>query len=94
MEEKIIFEINEIVEIYELNEFFICSCIENEWIKPCDAGRDLLDNEDIARMLLIRDLKEDFDVNDESVPIILHLIDQIHWLQSQLTHYIKTTGRK
>lgn len=36
------------------------------------------DMEDIARMLLIRDLKEDFGVNDESIPVILYLIDQLH----------------
>ncbi len=90
MKDKNIYEITEIVELYELNEIFIYDCIEKEWIIPHDAEEAHLDKEDIARILLIKDLKEIFGVNDESIPIILHLIDQIHWLKSRLTHYMKS----
>lgn len=86
---KITYEITEIIELYEVNEIFIYDCIEREWIIPIDTKRKLLDGEDIARLLLIKDLKEDFGVNDESIPIILHLIDQLHWSQAQIKHYLK-----
>jgi hypothetical protein len=91
MEYKITYEITEIIELYKVNEFFIYDCIEREWIIPIDTRKKLLDREDIARILLIRDLKEDFGVNNESIPIILHLIDQLHWSQVQLKHYIEKT---
>jgi chaperone modulatory protein CbpM len=90
MKEKNIYEITEVIELYELNEVFICDCIDKEWIKPHDCNEKLLDKEDIARILLIKDLKEIFAVNDESIPVILHLIDQLHWLKSRLTHYMES----
>lgn len=76
--------IHEIIQSYELSETFIVECIQSEWIVPCDCEKNLLDDEDIARLMLIRDLKRDFGVNDESVPIILHLVDQIHALQARV----------
>jgi len=92
MKYKLTYEITKIIELYEVNEIFICDCIEKKWIIPIDAEKIFLDKEDITRILLIRDLKNDFGVNDESIPIILHLIDQLHWTQSQLKHYIGLLG--
>jgi chaperone modulatory protein CbpM len=89
---KITYEVTEIIEIYKLNEIFIYDCIEREWIIPVDLNKMLLDDEDIGRILLIKDLKEDFGVNDEGVPIILHLIDQLHWSQSKFKQFIKKSG--
>lgn len=92
MKDKNIYEITEIIELYQLNEVFVCDCIEREWIIPTNTEQRLLDKEDIARILLIKDLKEVFGVNDESIPVILHLIDQIHVLKSRLSHYMESTG--
>ncbi len=89
MESKKIFEIKEIIEQYEVNEIFIINCIEREWILPVDIKKALLDSEDISRILLIKDLKEIFGVNDEAIPIILYLIDQLHWSYAQIKHYIE-----
>ncbi len=89
MKEKNIYEVTEIIELYQLDEIFIYECIEREWIIPSNIEETLLDQEDVARILLIKDLKEEFGVNDESIPIILHLIDQIHWLKSRLSQYMK-----
>lgn len=86
------YEITEIIEVYHVKEIFIYDCIEKEWIVPVDAEKKSLDMEDITRILLIRDLKEDFGVNDESIPIILHLIDQLNWSQAQIKHYIEILG--
>ena len=90
MKDKNAYAITEIIELYQLNEIFIYECIEREWIIPSNTEEKLLDREDVSRILLIKDLKEDFGVNDESIPIILHLIDQIHWLKSRLSHYMKS----
>ena len=47
-----------------------------------DAENLLLDDEDIARARLICELQRDLGVNDESIPIILHLIDQLNRIRS------------
>lgn len=66
----------EIVEMY----------IQQEWIVPQDKGEQNFDQEDLARMILIRDLKQEMGVNDEAIPIVLHLIDQLHLLRRRLRH--------
>ena len=40
--------------------------------------RKRVDEEDLARICLIKQIQEEFGVNDESIPIILHLIDQVN----------------
>ncbi len=91
---KATYEITEIIELYEVNEFFISDCIGKNWIIPIDSKGKILDKEDIARILLIKDLKEDFGANDESIPIILHLVDQLHWSQMQIKHYMELLETK
>jgi chaperone modulatory protein CbpM len=58
--------------------------IEAGWLLPRDTreGRYFSDV-DIARARLIRDLRE-LGVNDDAVPVILHLIDQLHGLRRVL----------
>lgn len=65
----------------------ILEFISAEWIKPTDPIKLILDEEDIARIQLIWDLKRELGVNDESVPIILHLIDELNHLQLELKRY-------
>lgn len=52
--------------------------ISFEWIVPADWQNQVLDEEDIARARLIWQLQQELGVNDEAVPIILHLIDQLN----------------
>jgi chaperone modulatory protein CbpM len=59
--------------------------IEAEWLMPLSSGKALVFSEaDLARARLIRDLKQDFGVNDEGVAIVLHLLDQLHGLRCLL----------
>lgn len=60
-------------------EYFISS----EWVSLADPGERMLDEEDIARVRLIVELQDRFGVNDEAIPIILNLIDQIHCIQGK-----------
>ncbi|MBC7711897.1 MAG: hypothetical protein H7177_01060 [Rhizobacter sp.] len=58
----------------------IVQFIQEEWIHPIDSETGMLDEEDVRRILLITDLREKFGVNDESVPVILHLVDQLNFI--------------
>jgi chaperone modulatory protein CbpM len=52
------------------------------WLVPPQTDPELLFADvDLARVQLIRDLREDFGVNDEGVSVILHLVDQMHGLR-------------
>jgi chaperone modulatory protein CbpM len=76
--------------IMEAREFTLHARISNEildawleagWIAPYrnDKGTDYSDV-DLARAHLIGDLKH-LGINDEGVPVILDLVDQIHGLR-------------
>ena len=55
------------------------------WLIPPQTEPELMFNDvDLARAQLIRDLCEDFGVNDEGVSVILHLIDQMHGLRGSM----------
>jgi chaperone modulatory protein CbpM len=56
--------------------------IETGWLRPHGAAPELEFSEiDVARARLIGDLRRDLGVNDEAVPVVLDLIDQIHGLR-------------
>jgi chaperone modulatory protein CbpM len=52
------------------------------WLVPPQTEPELAFSDvDLARAQLIRDLREDFGVNDEGVAVILHLLDQMHGMR-------------
>jgi chaperone modulatory protein CbpM len=58
--------------------------IQEEWVYPIDQDASFFDDEDIARIKLIWELRTEFGVNDESMPIILHLLDQLNRMHLEL----------
>lgn len=63
---------------------FILQCIRAHWIHPAGAPEAELDEEDLARLRLIQELKEVFGANDEAISLILHLLDQVYALRALL----------
>ena len=58
--------------------------IEAGWLVPPQTEPEpMFADVDLARAQLIRDLREDFGVNDEGVAVILHLLDQMHGLRAE-----------
>jgi chaperone modulatory protein CbpM len=52
------------------------------WLAPLRrAGAHEFSEVDVARAWLIRDLQQDLGVNDEGIPVILDLLDQMHGLR-------------
>jgi chaperone modulatory protein CbpM len=92
--EKLKYRFTEITQITGIENDEFLTYLQNEWIIPADSSDDkeiIFDEEDRARAALIRELKEDFDVNDQSVPVILHLIDEIHSIRKKVSAHIKGT---
>lgn len=56
--------------------------IESGWLMPIEA--DAFSDADLARARLICDLQRGLGCNDEAVPIILHLLDQMHGLRRMI----------
>ena len=79
---KVTFTLLEASEVTGLDQLVIGTWVSREWILPATA--DVLDQEDIARLRLIHELQHDFGSNDEAIPLILHLVDQLCYFQEQL----------
>jgi chaperone modulatory protein CbpM len=58
--------------------------LEQRWLIPQQTSGTDFSDMDVARARLIRDLKDDFGVNDAGVDVILHLLDQLHGLRRAL----------
>lgn len=56
--------------------------LEAGWL--ASPGADDFSDVDLARARLICDLTRSLGVNDEAVPIILHLLDQVHGLRRMI----------
>jgi chaperone modulatory protein CbpM len=77
---KIYFELHEVSSIYNLTTEVIEHFVVMSWIVPHDPEKNVFDKEDIARIQLIYDLRENLGVNDEAVSVILHLVDQLNFI--------------
>lgn len=59
--------------------------IEARWLIPREGGTAPLFSEaDLARVRLIRDLMRDLGINEDAVPVVLDLVDQVHGLRRAL----------
>lgn len=75
------YKIEDICQLLEVNENTIFDFIQNQWLNISSPETNEFDQEDITRARLILELIETFEVNEEAVPIILHLVDQLHQLR-------------
>ncbi len=75
--------IDEVSQLCGIESTTIIHFIEEEWLNPIDRETKMLDEEDVCRILLIHDLRERFGVNEEGIPVILHLVDQLNYIIHQ-----------
>lgn len=76
-----IIRLEEACDLFGINREVIIHFVEEEWLRPLNVEALELDEEDIARIRLIRELTEDFGVNEEGLSIILQLLDQLNRIQ-------------
>jgi chaperone modulatory protein CbpM len=59
--------------------------VENRWVLAERQGGDWLFREvDVARIELIREIRHDCAIDDEALPLVLELLDQVYGLRRQL----------
>jgi chaperone modulatory protein CbpM len=59
--------------------------VENRWVLPERRGETWLFHEvDVARVELILEIRHEFAIDDEALPVVLGLLDQIYGLRRQL----------
>ena len=58
--------------------------VRQGWIRPAARTEQGFSEADMARAALIRDLEDKLGFDEDQVPVLLNLIDQIHGLRAEL----------
>ena len=59
--------------------------VQNRWVLPeSRAGTWVFHEVDVARVELIFEIRRDFAVDDEAMPLVLSLLDQVYSLRRQM----------
>ncbi|WP_142847396.1 chaperone modulator CbpM [Telmatospirillum sp. J64-1] len=75
----------EVLVTFSLERADLTLWVEQSWVKPTRQEDDwFFDESDVARLQLICELKRDMAVNDEAVPVILSLLDQLYAARTSL----------
>lgn len=71
-------------------------CVQRGWITPTAGGGAQAGflQVDVARLRLIRELRQDLEVDDETVPVILSLIDQLHTTRAELKRMAQAVAQE
>ena len=79
------FTLAEVVADTEVAETEIVAWVEQHWVLPVEEeGRWVFDEADVARISLIAELRNDLAINDEAMPVVLRLLDQLYSLRAAL----------
>jgi len=74
-----------ITRIDGLDQDDLARWITNKWVRPdVEHGHYVFQDIDIARVHLIYELREDMDVNEAALPVVLSLLDQLYDLRRHL----------
>jgi chaperone modulatory protein CbpM len=80
-----VWTIQQVVAEMEVSEGEVTRWIEQSWILPVEEdGEVLFDDVDRARIKLIVELRRDLEVNEEAIPVVLRLLDQVYGLRRTL----------
>ena len=61
--------------------------IAQEWVRPRhEAGEPAFEEIDVARVRLIVELRDELEVGEPAIPVVLSLLDQLHAAHGRLSH--------
>ena len=63
----------------------VVAWVKNRWVLPERRGRTWIFYEvDVARVELILEIRQEFAIDEEALPLVLGLLDQVYDLRRQL----------
>lgn len=74
-----------LVRLKGLDRRELARWVENRWVLPERRGQTWVFHEvDVARVQLILEIRHEFAIDDEALPLVLGLLDQVYDLRRQL----------
>ena len=84
-----------LLRIADLERGELLHWVENRWVLPERRGESWLFHEvDIARVELIVEIRREFAVDDEALPLVLGLLDQVYHLRRQMRRLSDALARQ
>jgi len=86
----------EVIALFaDLDSGELTSWVERGWVRPDAAGEAWEFHEiDVARVQLIRDLRQGMDVGEDTVGLMLPLLDQVYELRGQVRRLLTAIERQ
>jgi chaperone modulatory protein CbpM len=86
----------EVVALFaDLDSGELITWVERGWVRPDESGEDWEFQEiDVARVQLIHDLRRDMEVTEETVAMMLPLLDQLYELRGQMRRLLGALERQ
>jgi chaperone modulatory protein CbpM len=76
-----------------LTEDALAGFMRHDWVRPARTqGEPIFSDADIARIRLILDLRATLEVQEDTVPIVLSLLDQLYATRRQLRLVLDQAG--
>lgn len=67
--------------------------IAQDWVRPDrDDGNFLFHEIDVARVRLIHELSDELAVNDEALPVVLSLLDQLYETRRRMRDIVRAVA--
>jgi chaperone modulatory protein CbpM len=74
----------------DLREAELLTWVERGWVRPEGSEPNWMFQEiDIARVRLIHDFRHTMDVQEETIPLVLSLLDQVYALRGQMRAIVR-----
>jgi chaperone modulatory protein CbpM len=74
----------------DLTQVELVTWVERGWVLPDAVGGAFEFHEiDVARVRLIHDLRRGMDVREDTIPLVLSLLDQVYDLRAQLNGLLR-----
>lgn len=74
--------LEQVQEEARLSRIELTGWIENRWVRPArEEGGYVFDDADVARVRLICELRRDLEIDEEAIPVVLSLLDQVYALR-------------
>jgi chaperone modulatory protein CbpM len=82
-----------LVELRTVEQTEILTWIEADWVRPeRDEAGPRFAPVDLARLRLIKQLREDLEVGPEAMPVVLSLVDEMYTLRRYLAALARAVG--
>ncbi len=81
-----------VAQFTDLGEAELVTWVERGWVRPDGIGSEtawVFQDIDLARIRLIHDLSHRMALEEDAIPLILSLLDQIHELRGQLRSVLR-----